>query len=156
MPLHISMSFNNRLAWETEIDALKTSVASSAPKSRFWLCVICEIYEPKQGDRYTSVLHGVHNCIPPWPLRQGPVENCITFWPVDSTHLFQIGSLDLSPFPYYLQCGKWFLFAFLPFPPSKLKFICRWGIKPELCGSQSCSLLSGVIVNVSNLTPSSQ
>lgn len=130
------------LAWESEIGVLKTSVHSLALKPRSWLCVVCETYQPKQRDRHTSILHGFNNQTPWWPLTQELAENGIT-WPIlDSTHLFQLLTLDFPSFPSYLKCGKGPLSAVLTCYPPGVEVHWQTGVKLELCGGQCCSLLS--------------
>lgn len=117
--LHISMSFNNRFSmgiWDRRLENICPFPGSQTQV--LTVCVVCETYQPKQRDRHTSILHGFNNQTPWWPLTQELVENGIT-WPIlDSTHLFQLLTLDFPSFPSYLKCGKGPLSAVLIcYPP---------------------------------------
>lgn len=89
------------LAWESVIDALKTSVSSPAPKPRLWLCMVCEIYHPKRGQTHLN---------PPWGQQLYTPSD-----PLGKDLLRTASHFDLfSTVPIYFRWDLW------TFPPSHL------------------------------------
>lgn len=150
MPLHISMSFNNRFSmgiW----DRLPQNICPF-PGSQTQVLTVWFVKPVNQnGGRHSSVLHGFNNQTPRWPLTQGLVENSIV-WPVlDRTLLFQLGTLDFPSLPPYLKCGKWLLSAVLTCS-SRVEIHWQMGLSLSFVVASLVLCCRWAIVNVSNHT----
>lgn len=123
MPLHISMSFNNRLAWETEIDALKTSVASRLLNPGFdYVWFVKSINLNRGTDTPQSSMEST-TVYPHDPLGKGLLRTASHFDLLTVPIYFRsdIWTFHLSHITYNVASGSFLRFYLSP-PPSWSSF----------------------------------